>query len=404
MAHSNRKTSKRKRNTVAPPKPYKTFPLSAHPRGRWCKQINGKHYYFGRWGKMVDGKMQRLPGPTHVEAKAEYEAKLDELHNRTVKLPTHDLTVADLCNAYLTAKHDDLEAGEIGKRHWKDLESAARMLCEGLGKTTIVSQLGPDDFAKLRKTYNGLAPNTVSQRIIKVRAIFDYGFANKLIGEVDYGTRYRPPSSKTKRKHDNEKEELLFTRQEILTILEAARLPIKVATLLGVNCGYGSTDIGELKFKHLDLDNGWATYPRPKTGEKRRCWLWPQTVEALREYLETRPEPASKNDIVLVTSNMTSLGARFEESKTDNLGQQFSRLLTKLKINGRNKLGFYTLRRTFRTQADGALDTPALNLIMGHYDRSMGARYLQRIDDERIKRASRYVWEWLYAICYEEDK
>ena len=32
-----------------PAKPYKNYPLTAHPNGHWCKKIKGRIHYFGPW-------------------------------------------------------------------------------------------------------------------------------------------------------------------------------------------------------------------------------------------------------------------------------------------------------------------------------------------------------------------
>ncbi len=39
------------RSSVRPKKPYPSFPLTAHSNGQWCKKINGRVLYFGRWGE-----------------------------------------------------------------------------------------------------------------------------------------------------------------------------------------------------------------------------------------------------------------------------------------------------------------------------------------------------------------
>ena len=60
---------------------------------------------------------------------------------------------------------------------------------------------------------------------------------------------------------------------------------MRAMILLGINCGFGNTDCAILTEDKIDLAGGWATLTRRKTGIKRRCPLWPETISALRERL-----------------------------------------------------------------------------------------------------------------------
>ena len=71
---------------------------------------------------------------------------------------------------------------------------------------------------------------------------------------------------------------------------------MKAMILLGINCGFGNADCGNLPVAALDLDGSWVDYPRPKTGINRRCPLWPETVEALRVAFAKRPAPKTADD------------------------------------------------------------------------------------------------------------
>ena len=75
---------------------------------------------------------------------------------------------------------------------------------------------------------------------------------------------------------------------------------------------------------------------------------------------------------------------------------QFTLLLKALGLH-RAGVGFYTLRHVFRTVADAARDSVAIDLIMGHSDPSMGGHYRERIEDGRLKAVGQHVRQWLFA-------
>src|SRR5207302_1484484 len=135
----------------------------------------------------------------------------------------------------------------------------------------------------------------------------------------------------------------LLTADEIRRLLGAAGPAMKAMVMLGINCGFGNADCGRLPLSALDLEGGWIDYPRPKTGIPRRCPLWPETTEALREALAKRKEPKDPAAAGLVF--VTKYGAGWGRADTSNpVSQEVGRLLRRLGIDTRKGLGFYTLR------------------------------------------------------------
>jgi integrase len=177
---------------------------------------------------------------------------------------------------------------------------------------------------------------------------------------------------------------------------------MQVMILLAINCGFGQTDVANLPLKAIDLANGWIDYPRPKTAIMRRCPLWPETVAALREAISEQPKAKSDADAGLAF--ITKYGSRWvrttkRENKpavtVDAVQLEFGKLLAALNLK-RLGLGFYALRHTFRTVADGAKDQPAIDHIMGHSRDDMASLYRERIEDERLKAVTDYVRAWLW--------
>jgi integrase len=200
---------------------------------------------------------------------------------------------------------------------------------------------------------------------------------------------------KTMRLHRAKQGAKLFTADEVRRLVVAAGVPLKAMLLLGVNCGFGNSDCGNLPQSALDLANGWINFPRPKTGINRRCRLWPETIAAIEAALAKRPVPKdpAHAELLFITKSGRPWAKDIDDSPVT---KETSKLLHKLKINGRKGLGFYTLRHVFRTVADESKDQPAVDFIMGHEVPHMSSVYRETISDARLKAVSDHVRAWLF--------
>jgi integrase len=371
--------------TVKPAKPYPDFPLFPHAVGQWAKKIRGKMHYFGPWSDPD-------------AALGKYLGRRVDLHaGRTPQPDPEVLTVKELVNAFLAAKDALVDAGELASLTWGDYKTACDEIVAAFGKTRLVSDLRADDFAALR---NGMAAKWGHHRLSKtiqfVRCVFKHAYEAGLIDRpIRYGPGFKRPSKKTLRLHRAQQGPKMFTPDEIRRLMDAAGVQVKAMILLGVNCGFGNSDCGNLPQAAIDFERGWVDYPRPKTGIPRRAALWSETVAAMREALAGRTEPKKDDHAGLVF--LTRTGDSWHTGTTDGpLSREFGKLLRRLGINGRKGLGFYTLRHTFRTVADEARDQPAADFIMGHEVAHMSSVYRERIGDERLRAVADHVHAWLY--------
>ena len=373
-------------------KPRRDFPLFAHQSGRWCKKVQGKFCYFG---KTADD-------PKGVAALQRWLDEKDDLLGGRTPPRGDGLTCRDLCNAFLESKELLVDAGSITRSHWKDYHRCCGRILECFGRTTKVGSLRPENFDRLWATIaKAWGPIALGNEVQRIRSIFKWGHDTELLDKpVRFGLNFRRPSKKVRRLARKAAGPKLFTADELRKIIDAAGAPLKAMILLGINCAFGQHDIAMLPITRLDLQNGWHDYERPKTGTDRRCWLWPETVAAIKESLASRRKPKNDADAELVfISDHGHRWVRCRENGTwiDLLGKEFHNLVVECGIKGTGK-SFYTLRRTFRTIADEAGDQPAAVFIMGHADddTDMSATYRQRIDDARLRRISEHVRKWLW--------
>ncbi|WP_425398620.1 tyrosine-type recombinase/integrase [Aeoliella sp.] len=384
-------TSKKKK----PAKPYPDFPLFAHATGYWAKKIRGRTHYFGKWGDW-EGALRT------------YKEERDDLYaGRDPRARKGELLLADLCNTYLNDKQREVDADQLSRAHFKDLhETCARLIAE-FGRDRAVTSLAATEFSALRaKLQKSWAPTTLMGEAGRVQAVFNYAYKTELLAHpLRAAKSFSRPSSKSLRLHRQSMAKKFFTAEEVNRMLQAAQGSLKAFIYLGINCGFGNYDCGCVTKEAFDLENGWLEFPRSKTAVERRCWLWPETVEAVRNAMAIRPKPRRKEHSHLAF--LTPRGTPWNTGTNSNPVGRVFRELQKLECvkTYRPGVGFYALRHTFATIAEGSRDQIATEAIMGHVDGSMAANYREFIDDSRLRAVAEHVRNWrLAAQSSDADK
>lgn len=381
------KSAPAKKKLEKPEKPYKDFPLFPHDSRQWAKKVRGKMHYFGSWNDPIAARDKWL------------DQKDDLLAGRIPReAPGDGLTVKRLIDLALESREAKVDTGERTRAHFEEMKSTALVVAEFFGRTTLVEQLRPNDFQRLRaKLGKGVALKSLEGRIARVRALFHHGSKNGLI-DVNmaklWGTEFEKPekSSIALQRGDRER---LFTREEILTLIELASPQLKAMILLGINGGYGNTDCAMIEEQHIA--NGWLTKIRQKTSKKRRTPLWPETQKAIADVLGSRPEPKDAANASRVF--LTKYGNTWTPNGKDNpVSKEFAKLVKEAKITGSGK-SFYSLRHTFQTIGDETKDFVCVSALMGHYDDSISGEYRERISDERRIAVTDHVRQWLYPAA-----
>jgi len=382
-------------------KPYPSFPLTAHNNGQWCKKIRGKVHFFGVWSDPQN-------------ALAHYLGVAADLHAgrppNSSTVAQGDITIKDICNAYLTHQLQKVDAGEITPRSFEDCRSRVEDFAVSVRPHRLVSDIGPADFQQYRASLTRRRPGrkkrplgvyALNRGITIIRSMFKHAYEADLIERpVKFGTGFAKPSASLKRKlrrtAELENGKRLFELPEVRSLLDSSKIPMRAMILLAVNGGFGNTDCARLRLKAVDLEQAVIEFDRPKTGVERTVPLWPEAVQALREALDKRPRPADEEAEKLVF--LTSSGrpwVRENVHRSENNGiekvvpidmiaQEFGKLLTRLGLK-RKGVGFYALRHTFRTWADEVRDQHAIHRIMGHAIPGMSGIYVEKIELQRLR-------------------
>src|SRR5262245_35783461 len=236
-----------------PRKPSPDYPLFPHAAGVWAKKVRGKLHYLGPWHDPQAALVKWI------------EVKDDLLAGRTPRYTREGVTVADLANHFLTSKQHRVDSGELVQRTWDDYHHTCERVIGQFEGTRFVDDLRPTDFDGLRAAIaKNWGPVAVGNEVQRVRVMFKYAYDAELIDKpVRFGPGFKRPSKKTLRQARHAKGPRMFTAPQIRALIDEAGSPaIKAMILLGINCGFGNTDVGSLTIKALDLDGAWVNFPR----------------------------------------------------------------------------------------------------------------------------------------------
>lgn len=376
----------------------KDFPLFAHATRRWAKKIKGRLHYFGPWSDPDAAVKKYLKEKTYLEA--------------GMKPPSDDgrLTVHELVNRFLGSKRCQVDTRELSLLTFNEYMEACKLLKKELHGERAVEDIRPEDFERLKMRFpKTWGPTRRGKMIQMIRTVFKYGMDEDLIQKhIKFGKQFKKPAKRVERLQRAKTGKRMFSADEVKALLGKASVQVKAMILLGLNCGYGNTDVATLPVKALDLAAGWADHPRPKTGIARRCPLWPETVEALRAVLATKPTPKDPAHASLVF--LTRCGVpwtRVVEEQLDDgkvkvkyddaLTKEMVKLIPAAGVEKRHGTRFYALRHGTETVGGEMKDQPALDYLMGHADPSMGAVYREHIDDTRLRAITDHIRAWLFG-------
>lgn len=396
---------------MRPKKPTRSFPLFPHSHGQWCKKVKRRCYYFGSWRNDPEGE----------RALAEWLARKDGiltgLDRLRVTTPSDAMTLGELCKLFLENRRTAMTSGDLSPTTYGDYLRELQLFVGAVGTDAQVAALTPAHFQVYgnRLIERGLGRHARRRTIAYVKAMLNWGTGNGYYPAPTYGNEFTAPDTSPDamrqakaRAGIKDFSRRIVTGHELDKLIDSATPLFKAIILLSVNCGLGPADLGRLRWRHINLESGALDMPRGKTGTERQGYLWKRTRTALARVAtlkHNRQAIEQRGDEGLVFVSRKGL-PMYRESEVLNDGKSagveicnsisgtFSRIARRLELEGVTQ---YRLRHTFKTLGKKAKDRDALNLMMGHRERTTGEIYdHEDIQFSRIKRVSKAVLRSLW--------
>ena len=387
-----------------PRKPRPDFPLQAYGNGQWGKKIRGVRRYFGVWSD------PRAAERLYLSEKAAWDAGRDPRAQARGAAGDAGTSLLEIADRYLVSRFRDLQSADeevrITNKTYSGVQRAMRKLIALFPRADQVYPLQwtPEDFKKLRERLGeGVGINTKAQYVVYARAMFLWAerVSKILPRTLDWGDQFRyvPKHQKDKARYHFQRDhgERRFELDEARDIIRACQRAVDracdglsshaarkmtigsrlhlAATLLGANAGCYSKDIAALTDRDVDLETGYVESLRTKNGFLWQATLWPETVAAIRAYLEVRPAPARPGWARRLFLTAAGFPPHHEKCtagrgglvihESDALGQATAKLLRELGLKRRG-VSFGTWRHTFLSVAAPFGQPHIIQRIVGH--------------------------------------
>ena len=365
-------------------KKHPDFPLTVAPCGQWCKKVRGRTRYFG---------LLRDPQGALAEWIKDRDYLLAGLEPPALDAGT---TAEELLNIFLSNCDDRIGSGTMTRRG-KASYVALKPIFRAAGVNHVsVRNLGPEHFAKIRRAISdGRSLRTQKNYIVGTRTLFKWAADMEYIESVHFGPEFKaPPSDKIEAEQEDRCR--FIDRETILSAMKLADQKMRVAILLGINCAFGPGDTVAITTDHIHLDSEipYHEFRRTKNSRKRAAVLWPETVVAIRGYMEGDRRPKVSGEKRLILANGVPYGRHGDMT----LAAIFRGILNE--CGGRKAgVGLGSLRHTYATVIDRYQDDSMIDLTMGHVGKGLRRRVYKQLNLDEFKRlqsAAEVVRKWLW--------
>jgi len=249
-----------------------------------------------------------------------------------------------------------------------DLSQFCTWLSSRLGHLSEPNAITRELVMQYAVTLSGRAAATVCRKITVLSVFF--GFLMDL-GELGSNPARRIPLPKPAGRIPN-----AISEEDAQRLIGAAESPFERAMLLlMLTTGLRRSEVGAIRLEDANLEGG-LLLVRGKGAKQRMVPLMPQTAEAIRNYLATRPESDQP---------YLFLSPQGQRLANDYLNRTLRRILARAGLAKR--ITPHMLRHTFATHlVRNGVDVRTVQELLGHADLETTANYLH--SDTRAKQTA----------------
>jgi len=214
------------------------------------------------------------------------------------------------------------------------------------------------EYRQMLAEKTSISIDTANGYIIHVRMLLMWGWKMHGLRHPPLGCIQKFSSRKNAKKgHGRKHCRDPLTWQQLEKLFAVAGITDTALLMLGLNCGFGNMDIGTLKLSDIDFENGMISHPRPKTGVLRDFKLWPETINAIKLYIEKergRPMDEEIDKLLFVGRRgnpmvWEEIDEKGKMNRSDAIKNRFRRLFSKAGLKKNYGTGFYILRHCYAT-------------------------------------------------------
>jgi integrase len=226
-------------------------------------------------------------------------------------------------------------------------------------------EIKPFDLERLKKKLldDHKSPRTVQYVFATFRQVWNMAKRDGLVIEESPTKKVKIPKSDNKRQRFLTQDE----EQALLAKLTTKSLQVHNIALLSLRTGMRASEIFNLKWGHIDTENGRILIVDAK-GDKSRAAFMTQDIKALFSNMDQK----GPDTYVFLSA---------KSGKVKEVSNTFSKVVDELKLNEgrsdtRQHICFHTCRHTFASRlAESGVDLYTIKTLLGHSTIALTERY-----------------------------